>query len=1263
MKKYLSISFTVFLFLFLLLGSFLPILSSILQKHQINVVSPVYAAPPTTAPTIPVPSGGVNPDEGTWVTDSETTFAGKNANRSKDLVNWVLENYRWSYDDHTLVDFWSRIRNIVFMFIVLMILITAFTMIITGGQSITAIQFFRKFIIVIFLVTFSYAFIRILYQIIDIIQSFFIRNPDNQIISTKDLLNISFDYVGFQGWRLFGYKYDESAFISLLLTKITAITYFVMAGILIVRKVILWFFITVSPIYPILFFYYPIRNTAKIWIGEFFRWLLYAPLFTIFLSGLVVLWRQNIGLLPFTYVPGKIVYPTAINILLGGPGQVLGFTNSINYTDTFALYVIALIMLWICIFLPFVLLRIFLDYLSNLSINKDNALNYVNNALNYFTNKEPLSVNKTTAPGPKTPPPFPTGVALPIPYTRGSTGAARPIPQEKTIGQGATIGQYKPTYYQTATLKPQVASMEALRMTNLAVPTLRDIARYETTQITTNNREVITKTHEILEKIANPASVKSSSERLQFSEIRQKLVQEKLKGSPIATNILNAADNLSKVNRTSLTNISQASQQNNQQAVTQLHQTMNQTLQKLSNPSTVTTTKEKLEYSSLREKLQTERIKGNPVAVSLLSLADKFTQVDQQGKQQVTKEFQETLQKINNPAIAKTSVEQEHIKQINKILTEEQAKGNQVASSILKTAHALSAGSGIPEGANIPTVNLPAINQVQTVSLDDYESVKKMWQDNYHKLEIPKTLDKPNRTREEWIKDDLTDVNRAIDLLISKDQQKVKEGMGIVSHILPFLLIGGFSQTEVIAYLKAKQEAGKTILNKLKEEKEKVEEETTTFITSKKTTQNVQRMHMSAESENISSSETLSDDDEDKSMLENLSAPALNPKQTIQNIQNVYHISLKIDPASLETIQRAKLNIPSISQIATYEITHTNSSSLVDNDVTKIQEILKSIANPDAIVDQTRRQQFSEIKKKLIEEKAKNNPVAISILSAAETTIHPDKEQVVNQFQQILQQLNHPSLPTAEENQQYTEIKEKLTEESKKGNNFATLILTMITNNIQQTYQILEKLADPAKSSSPTEKDEITKVREILLQASRNRNKVAEAMISIAANANAKPNAQEAVKSIVLPQENQIQTVNLEDYESVKKLWQDNYQKNDVPQTLDKPNRTRKTWLEDDIAQITEAIDLLISNDPEKVKKGMAIVSQILPFLLIGGFSKTEVVAYLKAKLEAAKSVVVLLDQQDKAEVDMFAPIEPQQTEKPKEMHEEITPDKKDDEK
>jgi len=264
----------------------------------------------------------------------------------------------------------------VFPILLLFVMGSAFVMIVTRGQNLTVMKFIPRFITVVILVVLSFAIIRFLYQATDVVQGFFLNVSNleqpgtSKNIGPEDLLYIAFDYATFTGFRKVGIEFDESAFISLLLVKLTAITYYVMTGLLIVRKIILWCFIIVSPIFPLLLFFRPVKNTAKIWIGEFFRWLLYAPLFALFLHGLVEVWRRGIPMnFDFSAV-GTTVYPTAINILLGGPGMQIDINNSVNLRDTFALYVVALLMLWVVILLPFLLLQIFLDYLNNMSIGE-----------------------------------------------------------------------------------------------------------------------------------------------------------------------------------------------------------------------------------------------------------------------------------------------------------------------------------------------------------------------------------------------------------------------------------------------------------------------------------------------------------------------------------------------------------------------------------------------------------------------------------------------------------------------------------------------------------------------------------------------------------------------------------------------------------------------------------------------------------------------------------------------------------------------------
>ena len=75
-------------------------------------------------------------------------------------------------------------------------------------------------------------------------------------------------------------------------------------------------------------------------------------------------------------------------------------------------------------------------------------------------------------------------------------------------------------------------------------------------------------------------------------------------------------------------------------------------------------------------------------------------------------------------------------------------------------------------------------------------------------------------SRTDWIKDDVSNIDEIVGMLSSTDQEVVTQGLQEVSNILPFLMVGGFSQTEIIAYLKAKQEAAKEVAAEIIAEEE-----------------------------------------------------------------------------------------------------------------------------------------------------------------------------------------------------------------------------------------------------------------------------------------------------------------------------------------------------------------------------------------------------------------------------------------------------------
>jgi hypothetical protein len=136
----------------------------------------------------------------------------------------------------------------------------------------------------------------------------------------------------------------------------------------------------------------------------FFQWIFYGPLFAIFLGALAKIWKAGI---PFLFdfsrtVDAKnyigYVFPTGINITYGGPAQIgiqkLSALNNGNYIDTFAEYVITLIMLWAVFFFPWWLLRIFRDYCCE-------GINAVKNVLMSMYDQQ--RSNNPKAPPPLTP--------------------------------------------------------------------------------------------------------------------------------------------------------------------------------------------------------------------------------------------------------------------------------------------------------------------------------------------------------------------------------------------------------------------------------------------------------------------------------------------------------------------------------------------------------------------------------------------------------------------------------------------------------------------------------------------------------------------------------------------------------------------------------------------------------------------------------------------------------------------------------------------
>lgn len=794
-----------------------------------------------------------------WVIDPEVTFIGKNAARSGDFLNWTLQNYSWACvqqlangqcnnTNNPIAKYWSLIvLYIVVPMLFLVILATSIVIIITRGKSLTIMRFIPRFIAVVLLIIFSYSLLQFFYEFTDLIQGFFLRSNINNpcppnCISDKDLLYVGWDYGKFVGLRLLGDQYAESAFISLLLTKLTALTYFVMVFLLLVRKIILWFFIIISPIFPILLLYYPVRNTGKIWIGEFFRWLLYAPLFAIFLNGLVYLWRNQIPLVFPTaaQISGTpIEYPTAVNILLGGPRQVVSPTNSINLVGTFALYVVSLIMLWIVILLPWILLQIFLDYAQSFAPGDTAVMKTLVNM---------ATARGSGGSGPQ--PPTEGGTAISLPFSKkfsvpidlkpGPTGAAKEI-----NAQGATLNA---TFSQPLSIPSANVTAQVLNAANVRLPNMRDIARFDTALVSRDlaKQQEVNRFSEQLVRIANPVTIANVSQRNQMSEARGRIMQQGKSGNVAANSLMNAANasthSLSNLSNQKVKNML-AQMANPAAAPASMREKMGQLNQMLQKESTQNKSQLASSILSINQKTsdkEVQKIKDQLTQSSNTRIGQAVTSTIAQSSKSAS-QVQDTIKQVANANGVVTATDKERITKLRGSLEKASQQGNLLAKSILSVNDKTSAteiealqqriqdakekgdslATELTETAKTTnTTTLPMVNRVQTVKKEDYQAVKDVWKQNYQNLEVPQGM---AGSRSEWIKEDIAGIDEIIALLTSPAQDKVQQGMDQVSNLLPFLLVGGFSKTEVIDYLKAKQDAAREVSAQLsKEEEEKV---------------------------------------------------------------------------------------------------------------------------------------------------------------------------------------------------------------------------------------------------------------------------------------------------------------------------------------------------------------------------------------------------------------------------------------------------------
>ncbi len=726
----------------------------------------------------------LTPGQQAWRFDRQVTQVGKRAERARQFINWVLTHP--SIDNHPVFrQIWLVSAVTTFFLIVLTVGIMGLGLIIAKKRDVSfkvdVVPILTKVAMLIIYTAFSYWLVLGIIQITDVLMQFFIKllNADNLFtIFFTSGGNSEEGYRNFQGLRNFDPLLDESAKTSMFLVDLSSYTYYIMGAVLIIRKIVLWFLLILGPFLALLMPFRLIRNVGWIWVGVFFQWSFYGPVFALFLGALTKIWQSGIPF-PFNFqraANGDVVYPLAINILYGGPAQTEGSLgvplsgtdpiNSSSYIDTFAEYVISILMLWVVMVLPWFLLRIFRDYCCD-------GINAIKNML----------LNKLGSSGVP-----PTGPSL-SQYAQ-SIAQKMQMPREQVKSQEVKVSLKIENLEEIKKMTVE----DIARSMDLQISSLKDVAKFETES---TKKESANK---LMQYMRNPMNAANNEERSKFMRVKTELSQRAAQGDVQAQNLLAATTTSPVVMKTKIQEIAKTKPQLvfisghlsnlfkiSEERVKNVVRTTARFI--LSDKSIINDVSIK---SRTNEQEATSIIESVPPLLDSAhrhEIVDKIASKTGIEKTKVEAVFTGVLQSVSKEDVAKTIAKEEGV---------QPAQVEQIAQEVF----------GLPAEKKAPAA-AEMIATAPTIGIDEYEEIRRMWLDHYSKGEVP--VSEEVKTRTDWINKESIKIDNILNKLISDQEEVRAKGLEEVSDIIPFFILGNMSMQDIATYLKAKQSAAQAV--------------------------------------------------------------------------------------------------------------------------------------------------------------------------------------------------------------------------------------------------------------------------------------------------------------------------------------------------------------------------------------------------------------------------------------------------------------------
>ena len=356
----------------------------------------------------------------------------------------------------------------------------------------------------------------------------------------------------------------------------------------------------------------------------------------------------------------------------------------------------------------------------------------------------------------------------------------------------------------------------------------------------------------------------------------------------------------------------------------------------------------------------------------------------------------------------------------------------------------------------------------------------------------------------------------------------------------------------------------------------------------------------------------------------------LNKMQTVEQIKRVTTEEIS------RTINTTTNTTSKLTNIANYE-TNKQVRETVNKNIGALRDPVKADTP-------TEKQVFMNIKNELYNRSVRNDQVAKRILMSVSNS----RADQIQRNEQILNTM--PSVKTASYIVSYKSNVNP--EKVASANNY-------VVNSLSKNVDVMNKLSQVANTSADQNQSVITSlqqninkpVTEVIANVAKDTNldqeKVVAALKLVSDSLKTDGKLTESVKQAALSnniQDKDLQkllqdqiglileaqksvektitipaTISLEDYEQVKKMWKNQYEKGEVP--VSENIKTRAEWIDKDIVFITNTLNKLVASDHNLKQQGLEDLAYILPVFLINNLKGEEIIVYLKAKLEAAKSI------------------------------------------